>query len=159
MPKFIIDRESDTPLYIQIRNSIEDAINTGNLQPGDKLPSVSSLAKDIGVTQATIQRALKDLGKAGHTQCHVGRGTFIKAASAPREESGTDERLGSHHTAAGRDSGQTATSNPREFAARRLRMGVSKALSDIMAPANKPGIILVSQPPGDSGLNNLGSYQ
>jgi len=141
-----IDRESDTPLYIQIRDSIEEAINTGFLSPGDRLPSVSSLAKDVGVTQATIRRALKDLGNAGHTQCHVGRGTFIKDPNAPREENIPNT------SGIGQDSSQIAAPNPLEFAARRLRMGVSKALCDIMSLSNKPGIIHLTQGVPDPDL-------
>ena len=75
---YSIDRDLDTPLYIQIRDAIVKAIEDGSLKVGDKLPSVCALAKEIGVTQATIRRALQDLVDAGHTECHVGRGTFIR---------------------------------------------------------------------------------
>ena len=70
---YAIDRESDVPLYIQIRDAIEAAIAAGRLKPGDRLPAVSSLAKDIGVTQATVRRALQDLVEAGLADAHVGR--------------------------------------------------------------------------------------
>lgn len=151
MEIYKIDRDSDTPLYIQIREGIVDAIHSKSLNPGDKLPPVSSLAKEIGVTQATIRRALQDLRKAGHTECHVGRGTFITDADAQKTkqsaEAATRARPSSRQNRA-----QGTCANPLEFAARRLRSGVSKALYDIMPLAGKPGIIQLTKGVPDAGL-------
>lgn len=141
-----IDRDADTPLYVQIRDSITKAIDEGELQPGDRLPPVSALAKDIGVTQATIRRALQDLSEAGLTYCHVGRGTFICDANNPSEKSGeTDD---SDLFAGTQTDMQPTMENryqSREHAARRLRTGVSKALYDIMPLAHKQGIIALTR--------------
>ena len=116
-----IDRDLDVPLYIQIRDRVVEAIEDGTLQPGDRLPSVCSLAKEIGVTQATIRRALQDLVDAGHTECHVGRGTFIRDASA-KEGCGP----GCRYVDASENEEEPwlerpAARGPREHAARRLR--------------------------------------
>ncbi len=141
MLKYTIDKESDIPLYMQIRTTIEDAIMTGTLSPGDKLPSVTSLAKDIGVTQATVRRALQDLGKAGHTCCHVGRGTFIQDAAIvqqPDQPETTDDFKPIGMT---KRYNRPSMENSREFATKRLRLGVGKALKDILSLADKPGII------------------
>jgi DNA-binding transcriptional MocR family regulator len=168
MGNYTIDRESETPLYIQIRDSIHAAIADGQLRPGDRLPPVAALAKEIGVTQATIRRALQDLGKAGHTSCHVGRGTFIRdAAAANREkpdgddtdidtDTDTDIDIDIDTLTMGRVPGNSAPrqveANPLEFAARRLRSGVSKALYDIMPLAHKPGIIQLTKGIPDPSL-------
>lgn len=137
---YTIDKESDTPLYVQIRDAIQDAIRTGELIPGDRLPSVCSLAKEIGVTQATVRRALQDLSDAGLACCHVGRGTFIQdgsgGAASPAERL---EGIGAARTERLND--RLSPHNPLEFAARKLRMGVGKALRDIMSLAEKSGII------------------
>lgn len=142
-----IDRDLDIPLYIQIRDNIARAIGEGQLQPGDRLPSVSALAKEIGVTQATIRRALQDLGDAGHTCCYVGRGTFIRDAGDTDERIavvGDNSRSGAM-VAEPRDGRSGAPDRSREHAARRLRNGVSKALYDIMPLAHKPGIIALTK--------------
>ena len=152
MTAYTVDRESDTPLYIQIRDNITKAIDSGSLLPGDKLPSVSSLAKEIGVTQATIRRALQDLGKAGHTDCHVGRGTFITDANAPSNNDTTGDTPQTESNRDRQQKAHLAVSNPREFAARRLRSGVSKALYDIMPLAHKPGIIQLTKGIPDPNL-------
>jgi len=150
MSKYTVDKESDTPLYIQIRTNIENAILKGELKPGDKLPPVNSLAKDIGVTQATVRRALQDLGNAGHTCCHVGRGTFIQDAAA-QENVQTQPSAKTEHTNPPKTN-RSATENSHEFAARRLRMGIGKALGDIMSLAEKPGIIHLTRGVPDPGL-------
>ncbi len=137
MIPYNIDRDSDTPLYIQIRDAIVGSIESGDILPGDKLPPVTTLSKEIGVTQATVRRALKDLSSAGHTKCHVGRGTFITDPSVPEQQYRPDEG----DDLQGHEPAQGGLKNPVEFAARRLRAGVSKALYDIMALTNKPGII------------------
>jgi 2-aminoadipate transaminase len=143
-----IDKTSDVPLYIQIRNAIEKGVEKGDLKPGDKLPSVIDLAKTIGVTQATIRRALKDLQDTGHTSCHVGRGTFIHDPAI--DGSGLDN---SDVTNARLLPAQKVREqNSLEFAARRLRMGVGKALSDIMSLAAKPGIIQLTKGVPDPSL-------
>ncbi len=141
-----IDRDVDIPLYIQIRESITKAIDEGGLQPGDRLPPVSALAKEIGVTQATIRRALKDLGNAGHIYSHVGRGTFICDANAI-EAGAAVEGDGNFSNSTAMDRGNQSGSQyrSREQAARRLRTGVSKALHDIIPLAHKPGIIALTK--------------
>ncbi len=147
MSIYEIDRDSDTPLYLQIHNNIENAIIEGELKPGDKLPAVATLAKEIGVTQATVRRALKDLSSAGRTSCHVGRGTFIVDDDddlKQADSSISNDRFPDYKGVSAR--------NPREFAARRLRMGVSKALSDIMSLKHRPGIIHLTNGIPDPGL-------
>lgn len=142
---YTIDRELDVPLYIQIRDRIVAAIDDGSLQPGDKLPSVCALAKEIGVTQATVRRALQDLVDAGHTECHVGRGTFIRDASVAEAKETSCRYCDPEET---EEDGRQQRGNqggPREHAARRLRSGVSKALYDIIPLAHKPGIIALTK--------------
>ena len=147
-----IDRDLDVPLYIQIRDRVVEAIEDGTLQPGDRLPSVCSLAKEIGVTQATIRRALQDLVDAGHTECHVGRGTFIRDAST-KEGCGPGCRyVDSSESEEEAWPERPTARGPREHAARRLRSGVSKALYDIMPLAHKPGIIALTRGVPDEQL-------
>ena len=156
MDIYEIDRDSDTPLYIQIRDRIAAAIADGRLTPGDRLPPVATLAKEIGVTQATIRRALQDLRKAGHTSCHVGRGTFIRDAAAAEPGRPEVERAAAEAPIGGaptrRKPPADAPPNPMEYAARRLRSGVSKALFDIMPLAHKAEIIQLTKGVPDPSL-------
>ncbi len=152
MQKYTVDKQSDIPLYMQIRTNIEDAILKGELKPGDKLPSVTCLAKDIGVTQATVRRALQDLGKSGHTSCHVGRGTFIEDATRVLEEDQTETADVSSNSGMEKRNKRPSIGHSRKFATKRLRMGIGKALSDIMSLAEKPGLIRLTKGVPDPSL-------
>ncbi len=148
-----VDKSSDIPLYIQIRDRISQAIDQGTLKAGDRLPAVSALARDIGVTQATVRRALQDLTDAGQACCHVGRGTFIQEAKASQDEFVDGAPAETKRPAPSkRTSPPGEGQNPFEFAARRLRMGVSKALTDIMTLANKPGMLHLTKGVPDPSL-------
>ena len=49
-----IDQKSEEPLYLQIRSQIIAAIARGELVPGTALPSVRSLASDLGINLHTV---------------------------------------------------------------------------------------------------------
>lgn len=144
-----LDRDSDIPLYIQIRDNITKAIEKKELSPGDKLPPVSVLSKEIGVTQATVRRALQDLTDAGHTTCHVGRGTFIRDADKEGETKNSSSSNRSPHNHAPQ---RQPPLNSIEFAAKRLRSGIRKALVDIMPLTNREGIIQLTKGIPDGSL-------
>ena len=66
---------SDLPIYAQIITQIQQRIVTGQLQPGDRLPSVRDLAAEAGVNPNTMQRAMAELEQEGLL---VGGGTLGK---------------------------------------------------------------------------------
>ncbi len=145
MIQIAIDKKAEKPLYCQIRDQLEEAIRSGALKAGDKLPAVSALAKEIGVTQATIRRALEDLSKAGRTRCHVGRGTFIEGDGSPVEvATGTGAR-GADHPGAGGDIpaplGRRSVNADIKHAAQRLKRGIHKGLKDLLSLSCKSGHI------------------
>ncbi len=145
MSLYTIDRDSDTPLYIQIRDRIIEAVQTQELAFGDKLPAVSLLAKEIGVTQATVRRALQDLGNAGYTECHVGRGTFICDPETSDPETQEQQRNSSKTSSMRPAQDVKSGKKSAEYATRRLRSGIRKALFDIMPLAHKPGTIQLTR--------------
>ena len=148
---YVIDREADTPLYMQIRDAIIGAIDSAELGTGDRLPPVASLAKEIGVTQATVRRALQDLVEAGYTECHVGRGTFVRDPSAANQAGATEQAEQENTFRPQHHPPPQRPQQPLHFATQRLRSGVKKALVDIMPLAHKPGIIQLTRgiPDGD----------
>lgn len=60
-----IKPESDSPIYIQLIYQIKKGIITKQLVPGEILPSVRSLAGDIGVNMHTVNKAYKQLEYEG----------------------------------------------------------------------------------------------
>lgn len=64
-------------LYEQIVEQIEASILSGELNPGDKLPSERELAEQFGVSRTAVREAVKALTQKGLVVVHVGRGTFV----------------------------------------------------------------------------------
>lgn len=73
----IISNSADKPIYMQITEQIKEMIMTEKLLPGDSLPSMRSLAKDLRISVITTKRAYNDLEKEGFIKTVVGVGTFV----------------------------------------------------------------------------------
>lgn len=56
-----LDMSSDTPIYVQLRNQIVKGIGKGEIQPGEKLPTVRQLAADAGVNTMTVNKTYQIL--------------------------------------------------------------------------------------------------
>ena len=70
-----------TRLYEEIVKQITDLIESGRLQPGDKLPPERLLAEQLNVSRTAIREALRSMESMGYIKSKVGGGTFIKAIS------------------------------------------------------------------------------
>lgn len=66
-----------------IAGAISRLITTGDLAPGDRLPTVRDLARDLGVSPATVSHAWQTLAAAGLITSRGRSGSFVR--SAPRE--------------------------------------------------------------------------
>lgn len=85
-----IDKLSDTPLYLQLRDSVIAGIASGELRPGDALPSVRSLAEDLGINLHTVNKAYATLRDEGYVIMLGRRGAYV--ADAPADPAaGLDE--------------------------------------------------------------------
>lgn len=88
-----IDLRSDSPIYIQIVEQIQQLVAVGRLKPGDQLPTVRQLAADLRINFNTVARAYRILDEAGLISTQHGRGTYIwdqpdpEAAQRLRQES------------------------------------------------------------------------
>ncbi len=70
------------PIYEQVRDGLRQLLVVGAIQPGDKLPSVRSLAAQLAINPNTIQRAYETLEQEGYVYSVPGKGSF----AARREE-------------------------------------------------------------------------
>lgn len=75
--KFRLDLESGIPIYVQLKKEITYAIATGQLEPGEQLPTVRQLAVDMKVNVNTISRVYSELEKEGILATKRGKGTFV----------------------------------------------------------------------------------
>ena len=67
------------PTYILVKESIQKKIQSGELVPGDALPSERTLAERFGLSRMTVRAALSELVSAGALYREQGRGTFVSA--------------------------------------------------------------------------------
>lgn len=76
-----IDFESDTPIYIQLKNQLIEGIARSELKPGDSLPSVRQLAEDIGINMHTVNKAYALLKDDGYVSLDRRKGAIIAKIS------------------------------------------------------------------------------
>ena len=72
-----IDPSLPEPLWEQLRDQLITQINSGELVPGDKLPSVRQLAGDLELAPNTVARVYKELETSGYLQTHGRNGTTV----------------------------------------------------------------------------------
>lgn len=72
-----ISNSSDKPIYEQIILQIKNAILSGQLGPGDALPSLRYLAKELKVSIISTKRAYEELEHDGYIQSVPGKGSFV----------------------------------------------------------------------------------
>ena len=77
MPRAV--RRSHEPLYLHIYNEIAGQIAAGTLSPDGRLPPERVISEQMGVSRATVRRALAALEAEGTIQAMQGRGTFLTA--------------------------------------------------------------------------------
>lgn len=72
-----IDPSSGTPIYRQLADQVRQAVASGVLRAGDRLPSVRDLAVELAVNPNTIAKAYQELEREGVIETPRGRGSFI----------------------------------------------------------------------------------
>ena len=77
--EIVISSNTSKPIYEQITSQMKAMIMSGELQTGDPIPSMRSLAKSIHVSVITVQKAYEDLQRDGFIETTVGRGSFVSA--------------------------------------------------------------------------------
>lgn len=75
--EIIISNSSDKPIYEQVSSQIKNKIMNGTLEPGEMLPSMRALAKDLHISVITVQRAYEDLTRDGFIETVSGKGSFV----------------------------------------------------------------------------------
>lgn len=79
-----IDPRSPVPLYAQISARLRVAVASGELRPGDGLPSVRHLAAQLRINPATVVQAYRELESEGLVATRQGAGTFVQEVPAER---------------------------------------------------------------------------
>lgn len=78
----------ESPVYIQIHNTIKRDIEAGRWSIGDRIPSERELAVDFGVSRMTLRQAIQTLVDEGILERRVGAGTYVANQKVQEKMSG-----------------------------------------------------------------------
>ncbi|MGE4549446.1 MAG: GntR family transcriptional regulator [Intestinibacillus sp.] len=73
----IISNTDGRPIYEQISAQMKGMIIAGLLHPGEALPSMRTLARDLRISVITTKRAYEELERDGYIYSQTGRGSFV----------------------------------------------------------------------------------
>lgn len=73
-----IDKALPTPAYLQLKESLGHAMDSGLLTPGSALPSERGLAISLGLSRMTVRRAFEELEADGRVEQRQGSGTYVR---------------------------------------------------------------------------------
>jgi GntR family transcriptional regulator len=88
-----LDFESDEPIYQQLVHQIIEGIARGDLHTGEALPSVRSLASDIGINLHTVNKAYQQLKQDGFILIHRQKGVVINPDGVPKADANFKRKL------------------------------------------------------------------
>jgi GntR family transcriptional regulator len=86
----IVSLQSPEPIYRQIGEAVKTALLSGELAPGEELPSIRRLAQELRVSVITTKRAYEELERDGYIRTMPGRGSI---AADPDREAMRSRRL------------------------------------------------------------------
>lgn len=75
-----LDKESEVPLYQQLYTSVREAVESGHLRKGERLPSVRRLSEDLSLSCTTVESAYQQLCVEGYLRNEPRRGYFAQDA-------------------------------------------------------------------------------
>ncbi len=91
-----LELSGDTPVYQQIRNQVVAAIASGELRPGERLPTIRALAEECGINMMTVSKAYQLLKAEGYITTGRRDGAVVRlpaGAPDPRTLEGLRLRL------------------------------------------------------------------
>jgi GntR family transcriptional regulator len=83
---FRLDLQSGVPVYRQLIDRVLGGIASGELLPGDQLPTVRQMAVDLSINPNTVVRAYRELEIRGVLETQQGTGTFISRQTVKPDE-------------------------------------------------------------------------
>lgn len=82
MAKIKLDKQSPIPLHVQLLNRLRQLILSGEWTSHEQLPSEPELVRQLGVSRATVRKALESAEREGLLFRVAGKGTFVEANPA-----------------------------------------------------------------------------
>lgn len=139
-----IDRNSTTPIYLQITGQIREMILSGALPEGYRLPPERKLADTLSVNRSTVLNAYRELKADGFIGSHIGQGTVVLPVRKNTEENG----INIHEPVQWRQLFSQSTTRTRE-----------PLLRDLMELASREDVISFAAGIADPGLYPMKEIQ
>jgi GntR family transcriptional regulator len=86
-----LDKDSDVPLYQQLKRLIITSVQNGILQPDLRLLSERELSEALGISRLTVRHALSELARSGWLEISACKGAYVRC---PKLEQGTNQLMG-----------------------------------------------------------------
>jgi DNA-binding transcriptional regulator YhcF (GntR family) len=82
--RIVVDPAAPDAPYDQVRRQVTALVSSGDLRPGDRLPTVRGLAQDLGLAVNTVARAYRELESAGVIETRGRAGSFVTGDDVQR---------------------------------------------------------------------------
>lgn len=79
----MLKKVSKNTVATQVINQLTDLIRSGQLQPGDRLPSEREMSEQLGVSRPPLRESLRALEYAGVIETRYGDGIYVKSTDFP----------------------------------------------------------------------------
>ena len=80
-----VDHNSSRPITRQVVEQVQWLIVSGRLKPGDRLPSIRELSKQLQINPTTVTRIYSELAHTGVITLRHGQGAFVSKTEKPEE--------------------------------------------------------------------------
>jgi len=91
--QFRIDTSNRQPIYLQLVQQVREGVARGDLETGEKLPSVRQLSRELLVNPNTIARAYTELEREGVLIGRQGLGLFVAEIKSELTKTAREKRL------------------------------------------------------------------
>ena len=91
--KLSVNQNDKTPIYRQLYEQIASQILSGALNPGDPLPPIRTVSKELGVSMITVRGAWDALVNDGYLVSRPGSGCFVAPISEAHRQDRVSEKL------------------------------------------------------------------
>jgi DNA-binding transcriptional regulator YhcF (GntR family) len=118
MMRLWLSKNSAASLREQLGTQLTLGVISGDLQPGEKLPSVRELARRYKIHSNTVSAAYRDVEGRGWLEVRKGSGVYVQTARQTTEKSSLDEMI----------EGFLEETRRRGFSAAEVRKGLTRAL-------------------------------
>jgi DNA-binding GntR family transcriptional regulator len=82
-----IDPDARRPPYLQLADILREQIQSGEIPPGRRIPSMMEIETEYGLARNTIKKAFDVLKAEGLVEAEPGRGMFVVEKSEPPADS------------------------------------------------------------------------